>query len=88
MMIVHKKAVRICLLWLLGVAIALGIQQPASTPQQQLPPSLSLRPRVISLNVMVAGLSGLGKTTTCEALLQSWIQQEEEISKKKIFVEK
>ena len=31
---------------------------------------------------MVAGLSGLGKTTTCEALLQSWIQQQEQISLK------
>lgn len=39
-------------------------------------PSLSLRPRVISLNVMVAGLSGLGKTTTCAALLESWQQQD------------
>ena len=39
-------------------------------------PSLTLRPRVVSLNVMVAGLSGLGKTTTCTALLEAWQQQE------------
>ena len=63
--------------------MARGIQQQASPSQQQLPPSLSLRPRVVSLNVLVAGLSGLGKTTTCEALLQSWIQQEEDISLKR-----
>ena len=41
-------------------------------------PSLSLRPRVVSLNVMVAGLSGLGKTTTCAALLESWQQQQQQ----------
>lgn len=39
-------------------------------------PSLSLRPRVVSLNVMVAGLSGLGKTTTCSTLLELWQHDE------------
>ena len=39
-------------------------------------PSLSLRPRIVSLNVMVAGLSGLGKTTACAALLESWQEQD------------
>ncbi|CAB9506328.1 Septin-8 [Seminavis robusta] len=40
-------------------------------------PSLELRPRVISLNVMIAGLSGLGKTTTCSTLLELWQHDEE-----------
>jgi len=35
-------------------------------------PQLRLRPRVITLNIMVAGLSGLGKTTTCRSLLDTW----------------
>merc|ERR1719162_1991122 len=35
--------------------------------------SLHLRPRIISLNIMVAGLSGLGKTTMCTTLLQSLV---------------
>merc|ERR1712238_63864 len=35
-------------------------------------PQLHLRPRVITLNIMVAGLSGLGKTTTCRSLLNTW----------------
>lgn len=43
--------------------------------EQQEHPSLRLRPRVVSLNVMVAGLSGLGKTTACAHLLESWKQQ-------------
>ncbi|KAJ1447067.1 Septin-domain-containing protein [Pelagophyceae sp. CCMP2097] len=36
--------------------------------------SLRLKPRVVSLNIMVAGLSGLGKTTTCNMLFDSWTQ--------------
>jgi len=40
--------------------------------------SLLLRPRIISLNIMVAGLSGLGKTTMCTALLESLIENENE----------
>jgi cell division control protein 12 len=52
-------------------------QASASTSISSLPPpepeSLQLRPRVVSLNIMVAGLSGLGKTTTCSALLDSWL---------------
>jgi len=36
------------------------------------PASIQLRPRIICLNIMVAGLSGLGKTTTCNSLLESW----------------
>jgi len=38
--------------------------------------SVKLRPRVIHLNIMVAGLSGLGKTTTCASLIESWQQQQ------------
>lgn len=40
-----------------------------------LPPleSIQLRPRIISLNIMVAGLAGLGKTTACTSLLDSWL---------------
>lgn len=57
---------------------ARALQQPGQQPGTGASPtpSLSLRPRVVSLNIMVAGLSGLGKTTTCEALLESWIQQQ------------
>eukprot|EP00536_Pseudo-nitzschia_multiseries_P008083 jgi/Psemu1/256888/estExt_Genewise1Plus.C_2000004 len=40
------------------------------------PESIKLRPRVISLNIMVAGLAGLGKTTTVRALLDAWTWQE------------
>lgn len=36
------------------------------------PESVHLKPRIINFNIMVAGLSGLGKTTLCEALLESW----------------
>lgn len=36
--------------------------------------SLQLRPRIISLNIMVAGLAGLGKTTMCSALLKSLVE--------------
>eukprot|EP00977_Amphora_coffeiformis_P009011 scaffold2043_cov166-Amphora_coffeaeformis.AAC.10 len=54
---------------------AKALQQPQQAGASPTP-SLSLRPRVVSLNIMVAGLSGLGKTTTCEALLESWIQQQ------------
>ena len=42
-----------------------------STPANE-QPSLRLRPRVVCLNIMVAGLSGLGKTTACASLLESW----------------
>ena len=38
--------------------------------------SLRLKPRVVSFNVMVAGLSGLGKTTTCNMLFETWKQPE------------
>eukprot|EP00746_Dinoflagellata_sp_MGD_P120945 gnl/MRDRNA2_/MRDRNA2_56282_c0_seq1.p1 gnl/MRDRNA2_/MRDRNA2_56282_c0~~gnl/MRDRNA2_/MRDRNA2_56282_c0_seq1.p1 ORF type:complete len:419 (+),score=45.80 gnl/MRDRNA2_/MRDRNA2_56282_c0_seq1:62-1318(+) len=33
---------------------------------------LRLQPRVIHFNLMVAGLSGLGKTTSCNLLFNSW----------------
>ena len=39
------------------------------------PDSLKLKPRVVSLNIMVAGLAGLGKTTLCRALLDAWWQE-------------
>lgn len=41
------------------------------------PESLKLSPRIISLNIMVAGLAGLGKSTFCKALLDSWWQEVE-----------
>ncbi len=47
------------------------------------PESLKLKPRIISLNIMVAGLAGLGKTTLCRALLDAWwdeIQEDKETS--------
>jgi len=44
------------------------ISQPGMPPLA----SMKLRPRVISLNLMVAGLAGLGKTTTCAQLLDAW----------------
>uniref|UniRef100_A0A6U9ZJ14 Septin-type G domain-containing protein n=1 Tax=Pseudo-nitzschia australis TaxID=44445 RepID=A0A6U9ZJ14_9STRA len=40
------------------------------------PESIKLRPRVVSLNIMVAGLAGLGKTTTVRALLEAWTSQQ------------
>lgn len=45
-----------------------------SHDESSLPPpdSVRLKPRIISFNIMVAGLSGLGKTTLCEVLLNSW----------------
>ena len=36
------------------------------------PDSIKLKPRIIYFNIMVAGLSGLGKTTLCDALFESW----------------
>ncbi len=42
------------------------------------PESLKLKPRVISLNIMVAGLAGLGKTTLCRALLDAWWEEIQE----------
>lgn len=47
------------------------------------PASLQLRPRIVSLNIMVAGLSGLGKTTTCHTLFESWNCHETSTSKLK-----
>ena len=49
------------------------------------PESLKLKPRVVSLNIMVAGLAGLGKTTLTRALLDAWwneIQDDKDDSKK------
>lgn len=45
--------------------------------------SLHLRPRIISLNIMVAGLSGLGKTTMCSALLKSLVETLSQTENKK-----
>ena len=42
------------------------------------PESIKLKPRVISLNIMVAGLAGLGKTTLCRALLDAWWEEIQE----------
>jgi len=36
------------------------------------PESIRLKPRTIAFNIMVAGLSGLGKSTMCAQLLESW----------------
>ena len=41
------------------------------------PESIKLRPRIVSLNIMVAGLAGLGKTTTVRALLDAWTWQQQ-----------
>jgi len=49
------------------------------------PESLKLKPRVVSLNIMVAGLAGLGKTILIRALLDAWwneIQDDKDDSKK------
>jgi septin family protein len=42
------------------------------------PESLKLKPRIVSLNIMVAGLAGLGKTTLCRALLDAWWEEIQE----------
>lgn len=42
------------------------------------PDSVNLKPRVVNFNIMVAGLSGLGKTTFCKALLDSWMDSADE----------
>ncbi|CAJ1940022.1 unnamed protein product [Cylindrotheca closterium] len=44
------------------------------------PDSVNLKPRVVNFNIMVAGLSGLGKTTFCKALLDSWMESADESS--------
>ena len=36
------------------------------------PKKLRLSPRIVQFNIMVAGLSGLGKTTACNELFASW----------------
>ena len=46
------------------------------------PSSPHLKPRIIQLNIMVAGLSGLGKTTMCNVLLDSWTQDKQKKTKK------
>jgi len=67
-----KKAIsmtpRLALLWLAARAAA---DDDSSTKEQDYA-SLKLKPRVVSFNVMVAGLSGLGKTTTCNMLFDAW----------------
>jgi len=62
------------------VAAAAKKSSPSSSSILPPPGSLQLRPRVISLNIMVAGLAGLGKTTTCSALLDSWLHPKSKIS--------
>jgi septin family protein len=42
------------------------------------PESIKLKPRVVSLNIMVAGLAGLGKTTLTRALLDAWWKEIQE----------
>ena len=39
--------------------------------------SLRLKPRVVSFNVMVSGLSGLGKTTCCDMLFEHWHRRDQ-----------
>ena len=46
----------------------------STTPSLGPPGSPQLKPRVLTLNVMVAGLSGLGKTTMCQSLMECWKQ--------------
>ena len=67
-----KKAItmtpRLVVLWLAAHAAA----DDNSSNKEQDYASLKLKPRVVSFNVMVAGLSGLGKTTTCNMLFDAW----------------
>ena len=67
-----KKAIsmtpRLVVLWLAARAAA----DDNSSNKEQDYASLKLKPRVVSFNVMVAGLSGLGKTTTCNMLFDAW----------------
>ena len=62
---------RAALLWTLAACAA--ADDNSSTKEQDYA-SLKLKPRVVSFNVMVAGLSGLGKTTTCNMLFEQWQQ--------------
>merc|ERR1711965_753963 len=59
---------RLLVLWLAAHAAA----DDDSSSKEQDYASLKLKPRVVSFNVMVAGLSGLGKTTTCNMLFDAW----------------
>lgn len=43
--------------------------RPAAAPP---PPVLVRTPKVLAFNILVAGLSGLGKTTACEMLFHGW----------------
>eukprot|EP00532_Pseudo-nitzschia_australis_P018421 CAMPEP_0168311888 /NCGR_PEP_ID=MMETSP0142_2-20121227/67602_1 /TAXON_ID=44445 /ORGANISM="Pseudo-nitzschia australis, Strain 10249 10 AB" /LENGTH=585 /DNA_ID=CAMNT_0008264807 /DNA_START=228 /DNA_END=1985 /DNA_ORIENTATION=- len=54
-------------------------QQPPQYSARSMgsPESIKLRPRIVSLNIMVAGLAGLGKTTTVRALLDAWTRQQQ-----------
>jgi septin family protein len=54
--------------------LTLSLQEDETSPSLSPPESVQLRPRIINFNIMVAGLSGLGKTTLCEALLDSWTE--------------
>ena len=61
----------------LWIAACVAGEPPAPDESQTQPKgedytSLKLKPRVVSFNVMVAGLSGLGKTTTCNMLFDAW----------------
>ena len=55
-----------------GLPTAAKTETDATRSTMGSPESIKLRPRVVSLNIMVAGLAGLGKTTTVRALLDAW----------------
>ena len=79
-----KKAIsmppRLLALWLAAHAAA----DDNSSNKEQDYASLKLKPRVVSFNVMVAGLSGLGKTTTCNMLFDAWQGNSPSQEKRKI----
>ena len=54
---------------LIGPSSLVPLAAPSSLPE---PPPLKLGHRVVHFNVMVAGLSGLGKTSACERLFAQW----------------
>ena len=68
------------MLWLAARAAA----DDNSSNKEQDYASLKLKPRVVSFNVMVAGLSGLGKTTTCNMLFDAWQGNSPSQEKRKI----
>eukprot|EP00980_Cylindrotheca_fusiformis_P028659 scaffold22634_cov123-Cylindrotheca_fusiformis.AAC.6 len=50
------------------------VEEEEDEPTLSPPEPVQLKPRIINFNIMIAGLSGLGKTTLCETLLDSWTE--------------